>query len=169
MLIDDTLLDSLAAEAQASPRLRMNRDLRNSPADGSQRMLNALERGTKVPVHRHRGTSETQLLLRGKIDVMFYDDGGRETARLRLCRDEGRYGVDIPAGATGWTSPRAPGTASRSSSPPSSSRPRTAPTSPSAPRTSGDSASPPINLSSGMPPFPEIVVTLTPIQVWLLT
>ena len=67
-------------------------------ADGSQRMLNALERGTKVPVHRHRGTSETQLLLRGKIDVMFYDDGGRETARLRLCRDEGRYGVDIPAG-----------------------------------------------------------------------
>ena len=85
MLIDDTLLDSLAAEAQASPRLRMNRDLRNSPADGSQRMLNALERGT-------------QLLLRGKIDVMFYDDDGRETARLRLCRDEGRYGVDIPAG-----------------------------------------------------------------------
>lgn len=89
MLIDDTFLDALACEAQASPRLRMNRDLRNSPEDGSQRMLNALEKGTKVPMHRHRGTSETQLLLRGKIDVMFYDGTGR---------DEGRYGVDIPAG-----------------------------------------------------------------------
>lgn len=98
MLIDDTFLDALACEAQASPRLRMNRDLRNSPEDGSQRMLNALEKGTKVPVHRHRGTSETQLLLRGKIDVMFYDGTGRETARVRLDRDEGRYGVDIPAG-----------------------------------------------------------------------
>ena len=98
MLIDDTLLDSLAAEAQASPRLRMNRDLRNSPEDGSQRMLNALEKGTKIPVHRHRGTSETQLLLRGKIEVMFYDGTGRETSRVRLDRDEGRYGVNIPAG-----------------------------------------------------------------------
>ena len=49
-------------------------------------------------MHRHRNTTETQLLLRGKIDVMFYDDDGRETARFRLDRDEGRYGVDIPAG-----------------------------------------------------------------------
>lgn len=98
MLIDNTLLDALAREAQASPRLRMNRDLRNSPEDGSQRMLNALEKGTEVPVHRHRNTSETQLLLRGKIDVMFYDESGSETARIRLDRDEGRYGVDIPAG-----------------------------------------------------------------------
>lgn len=98
MLIDDILLDALAREAQASPRLRMNRDLRNSPEDGSQRMLNALEKGTKIPVHRHRGTSETQLLLRGKIEVMFYDGTGRETSRVRLDRDEGRYGVNIPAG-----------------------------------------------------------------------
>ena len=98
MLIDDILLDALAREAQASPRLRMNRDLRNYPEDGSQRMLNALEKGTKIPVHRHRGTSETQLLLRGKIEVMFYDGTGRETSRVRLDRDEGRYGVNIPAG-----------------------------------------------------------------------
>ena len=98
MLIDNALLDALEREAQASVRLRMNRDLRNSPKDGSQRMLNALEKGTKVPVHRHRGTTETQLLLRGKIDVMFYDDTGHETSRIRICREEGRYGVDIPAG-----------------------------------------------------------------------
>ncbi len=98
MLIDDLLLDALASEAQASPRLRMNRDLRNTPDDGSQRMLNALEPGTVLPVHRHPSTSECQILLRGKIDVMFYDDGGRETARFRLDRDEGRYGVNVPAG-----------------------------------------------------------------------
>ena len=98
MLINDLLLDALASEAQASPRLRMNRDMRNTPDDGSQRMLNALEPGTVLPVHRHRGTSECQILLRGKIDVMFYDDAGRETARFRLDRDEGRYGVNVPAG-----------------------------------------------------------------------
>ena len=107
MLIDDILLDALASEAQASPRLRMNRDLRNTPDDGSQRMLNALEPGTVLPVHRHRSTSECQILLRGKIDVMFYDDGGRETARFRLDRDEGRYGVNVPAGT--WRRSRSVG------------------------------------------------------------
>ena len=71
MYIDDKYLDELSAEAKASPRLRMNRDLRNSPEDKSQRMLNALEVGTVMPIHRHRSTSETQLLLRGVMDVMF--------------------------------------------------------------------------------------------------
>ena len=74
MLLDDNLLNEVAAEAKTSERLRMNRDMRNSPADTSQRMLNALEVGTVLPIHRHTTTSETQLLLRGKIDVMFYDD-----------------------------------------------------------------------------------------------
>ena len=84
--------------AAASPRLRMNMDLRNSPEDRSQRMLNALEMGTVMPIHRHRSTSETQLLLRGVIDVMFYDDSGRETQRFRLDPLNGNYGVNIPAG-----------------------------------------------------------------------
>ena len=76
----------------------MNRDMRNSPADTSQRMLNALEVGTVLPIHRHTTTSETQLLLRGKIDVMFYDDLGHETQRFRLDPYNGMYGVDIPIG-----------------------------------------------------------------------
>ena len=70
MLIDDRLLDELMKEAAESPRLRMNRDMRNSPEDKSQRMLNALEIGTIMPIHRHRNSSETQVLLRGRIDVM---------------------------------------------------------------------------------------------------
>ena len=65
MVIDKELLDSLTAKAQESPRLRMNMDLRNSAADSSQRMLNAIEPGSVVPVHRHRSTSETMVVLRG--------------------------------------------------------------------------------------------------------
>ena len=98
MLLDDNLLNEVAAEAKTSERLRMNRDMRNSTADTSQRMLNALEVGTVLPIHRHTTTSETQLLLRGKIDVMFYDDLGHETQRFRLDPYNGMYGVDIPIG-----------------------------------------------------------------------
>ncbi len=97
-LIDDKLLDELKQEAAASPRLRMNRDMRTSPQDRSQRMLNALEPGTVMPIHRHTATSEAQILLRGKIDVMFYDDEGEETARFHLDPTQGRYGVNVPAG-----------------------------------------------------------------------
>lgn len=57
MLIDSTLLDNLTEEARRSPRLRMNYDLRNSSGDGSQRMLNAMEPGTLIPVHRHTKSS----------------------------------------------------------------------------------------------------------------
>lgn len=98
MIFDNTVFDALMSEASASPRLRMNMDLRNSPEDGSQRMLNALEMGTVMPIHRHRSTSETQLLLKGVIDVMFYDDSGRETQRFRLDPLNGNHGVNIPAG-----------------------------------------------------------------------
>ena len=79
MIIDNTTLDELTARAQASPRLRMNLDLRNSPADGSQRMLNAIEPGTVLPIHRHPTTSETVVCLRGHFEEYFYDADGRLT------------------------------------------------------------------------------------------
>ena len=97
-LIDDILLDELKEEALASPRLRMNRDMRTSPDDGSQRMLNALEVGTVLPIHRHVRTSEAQILLRGRIDVMFYNDEGEEIRRFHLDPRQGRYGVNVPKG-----------------------------------------------------------------------
>ena len=87
MVIDKQLLDQLTAEAKASPRLRMNRDLRNSDADSSQRMLNALEPGTLMRIHRHRKSSETVVILRGKIEWVFYDDEGNETERVLLDAD----------------------------------------------------------------------------------
>ena len=67
MFLNTELFDKLTAQAKASPRLRMNFDLRNAPDDQSQRMLNALEPGTVMPIHRHRGSSETVTVLRGKV------------------------------------------------------------------------------------------------------
>ena len=75
MLLDTTLLDHLSAQAKASPRLRMNFDLRNTPEDKSQRMLNALEPGTVMPIHRHRNSSETVVVLRGRVKWTYYKDG----------------------------------------------------------------------------------------------
>jgi cupin fold WbuC family metalloprotein len=98
MLIDDRLLDELMKEAAESPRLRMNRDMRNSAEDKSQRMLNALEMGTVLPIHRHRTSSETQVLLRGRIDVIFYDDNGVEIERFHLDPRKGMYAVNVPIG-----------------------------------------------------------------------
>lgn len=77
MNIDRTLLDTLTEQAKASPRLRMNMDLRDSADDQSQRMLNALEPGTVLPIHRHRTTAETVAILRGRAVQHLYDEEGR--------------------------------------------------------------------------------------------
>ena len=76
MKIDNILLDKLTAQAKESPRLRMNMDLRNSDGDSSQRMLNAIEPESVVPVHRHQKTSETVVVLRGRVVEEYYDDAG---------------------------------------------------------------------------------------------
>ena len=117
MKIDITLLDELTAQVQASPRLRMNMDLRNSAADTSQRMLNAIEPGSVVPIHRHRKTSETVVVLRGRVVEEYYDDAGvlaesfvlgdchvADAPRNDVNRDAPRndvpmvYALNIPAG-----------------------------------------------------------------------
>ena len=79
MIIDQKLLDTLSAQAKANPRLRQSYDLRTTPDDQSQRMLNALEPGTIMPIHRHRNTSETMVMVRGKLIERFYDDNGNIT------------------------------------------------------------------------------------------
>ena len=84
MVIDNGILNELSAQAKANPRLRQAMDLRNSPEDLSQRMLNALEPGTVMPVHRHHASSETVVVLRGKIEWIFYDDEGNVTERVVL-------------------------------------------------------------------------------------
>lgn len=101
MLIDKKLLDELCAQAKASPRLRMNYDLRTSSADGSQRMLNALEMGTVIPIHRHQDTAETVIMLRGSVKEMFYDiTGGTavKTAEFILKAGSDACALQIPKG-----------------------------------------------------------------------
>jgi cupin fold WbuC family metalloprotein len=84
MKIDNILLDKLTAQAKESPRLRMNLDLRNSDADSSQRMLNAIEPGSVVPIHRHRKTSETVVVLRGRVVEEYYSSAGVLEASYEL-------------------------------------------------------------------------------------
>lgn len=84
MIIDQKLLDELSAQAKANPRLRQNYDLRTSPADNSQRMLNALELGTVMPIHRHRGSSETVVIIRGRMLEKFYDEQGNLTEEVLM-------------------------------------------------------------------------------------
>ena len=98
MLISTALLDELTSQAKASPRLRMNLDLRNSPTDQSQRMLNALEPGTVMPIHRHRDTSETVVVLRGKVKWLYYDDEGRLTDTIFVEAGGEICGLSVPMG-----------------------------------------------------------------------
>jgi len=84
MIIDKGVLDQLTSQAKASPRLRMAMDLRNTPEDKSQRMLNAIEPGSIVPIHRHLSSSETIVLLRGKLHWYFYSDNGSITEEVLL-------------------------------------------------------------------------------------
>ena len=106
MIISQTLLDSLTEQAKASPRLRMNLDLRNSAEDGSQRMLNAIEPGSPMPIHRHRNTSETVVVLRGKLVWEYYDELERVcTEAIEVSAGGPVCGLNVPAGQ--WHTVRA--------------------------------------------------------------
>lgn len=97
--IDNILLDSLTEKAKVSPRLRMNYDLRNDSDDTSQRMLNAIEPGSVVPIHRHQKTSETVVVLRGRVVEEFYDDLDRIcSANYELSAGGPVCALNIPAG-----------------------------------------------------------------------
>lgn len=98
MILDKHLLDSLTDQAQKSSRLRFAYDLRTSPSDTSQRMLNAIEPGSVVPIHRHCSSSETCIILRGKAEELFYDDNGIEVERTLLEPWGSCSGVNIEKG-----------------------------------------------------------------------
>ncbi len=99
MKITQVLLDSLTEQAKASPRLRMNLDLRNSAEDQSQRMLNAIEPDSMVPIHRHQKTSETVVCLRGRVVEEYYDELERIcTEAIELTPNGPVVALNIPAG-----------------------------------------------------------------------
>lgn len=98
MKIDQKLLDSLAFKAKENERLRMNLDLRTSSEDSSQRMLNALEPDTILPIHRHRFSSETVVMIRGSLEEIFYNDNGEITDKILMQAGGFCPALQIPAG-----------------------------------------------------------------------
>lgn len=98
MILNKELFNEVSTEAKASQRLRMNRDMRNSSEDKSQRMLNAIEPGTVLPIHRHTKSSESCIILRGSAEEIFYDDKGVETESVVMKAGSDCVGVNIPAG-----------------------------------------------------------------------
>ena len=94
-IIDNNLIDSVVAQAKESPRLRMNYNFHESLDEKCHRLLNALEPGTVVPVHRHPTKDESFVVLRGKIRVNTYNDAGQVTESVVLSPADGKYGVDI--------------------------------------------------------------------------
>ena len=99
LLIDKKLTEELTEQARRDPRLRMHCDLRTSPEDGGQRMLNVLLPGTKVPIHRHPNSNENVLCLSGKLVEVIYDAEGNETERIHLDPSVGNFGCVVPAGS----------------------------------------------------------------------
>ena len=98
MIINDQLLDNVTVKAEESPRLRMNYNLHDSLDAKAQRLINVLLPGTPQPIHRHKHTAETYIILRGKMFVVFYNDLGAQTERILLDPTNGNYGVQIPKG-----------------------------------------------------------------------
>lgn len=99
MKITQVMLNSLTEQAKASERLRMNLDLRDTDSDCSQRMLNAIEPGSKLPIHRHQKTSETMVCLRGKLLVEYYDELERRCIDSFVIEPSGvNVALNIPAG-----------------------------------------------------------------------
>ena len=99
MKITQAILDELTAKAKENPRLRMNLDLRNSAEDQSQRMLNAIEPGSPLPIHRHQKSSETVVCLRGRLVEEFYDELERTcTDRIELTPNGPVVALNIPIG-----------------------------------------------------------------------
>ena len=98
MIIDQKLMDYLSQQAKANPRLRQAFDLRTTPEDQSQRILNAVEPGTILPIHRHRSSTETIIVLRGKVVQHYYDDNGNKTASYELAPNSAQVGMSVPVG-----------------------------------------------------------------------
>ena len=97
-IIDQALVDKVSSEAKASPRLRMNYNFHQSLEDKCHRMLNAVEPGSDIPIHRHPDKDESFVVLRGKVRSTTYKDDGSVIESVVLSQEDGLYGVDIPRG-----------------------------------------------------------------------
>lgn len=98
MIIDKTLLDNISLQAKQSERLRRNYNLHLSLDSKVQRLFNAMEPGTFVPIQRHPDVAETIVIIRGRIKVCLLDENKNIIEETILDTSEGNYGIHIPAG-----------------------------------------------------------------------
>lgn len=98
MIVTKKLLDTISSQAKDSPRLRMNCNLHETLDAKVQRLFNAMEPGTVIPIQRHQNTAETLMLVRGKMTVVLYDDNKNVIEEAILSHELGNYGVHIPIG-----------------------------------------------------------------------
>ncbi|MDR0697882.1 MAG: WbuC family cupin fold metalloprotein [Tannerella sp.] len=97
-LIDSELLNEVSKQAQENPRLRMNHNFHATLDASAQRLLNALQIGTDLPIHRHKHTAETYILLQGEVKVLYYNDSKMVIESVVLNLSKGNYGIHIPPG-----------------------------------------------------------------------
>lgn len=90
------MLDDLVRQAKNSPRLRANSNLHEALSEPVQRLAIAMEPETFVRPHRHPGTWELLIALRGRFVVLLFDEAGRVTQRTVLGRD--CHVIELPAG-----------------------------------------------------------------------
>lgn len=95
-IITTDLLDSLTNEAKSNPRLRINFNYHPSLDDKCQRLLNAMEPGTIMPIHKHK-VAEIYIVLRGELEVTFHDDTKKIIDRNIINPAKGIFGVQIPS------------------------------------------------------------------------
>lgn len=94
-LITSDLLDTLSEQAKLNERQRTNFNFHSSLDDKCQRLLNALEPGTIMPIHKHN-VAEMYIVLRGSLEVCFYDDSKQTIDRSIIAPQNGIFGVQIP-------------------------------------------------------------------------
>lgn len=97
-VLNTQLLDEITEQAKQSPRLRMNYNLHDSLDAKAQRLFNVLEPGTILPIHRHRNTAETYILVRGKMRVEYYNEKKELLESILLNSEEGNFGLHVPVG-----------------------------------------------------------------------
>ena len=78
--------------------MRQAFDLRTTPDDNSQRIINAVKPGTILPIHRHRNSTETIVCLRGKVVQHYYDEKGNKIASYELAPNTANVGMSVPVG-----------------------------------------------------------------------
>lgn len=98
MLLTTAILDQTSAKAKESPRLRMNWNLHETYEDSVQRMFNALEPGTDVPIARHPDSAETLIILRGRLRILIFNDEKEITEDVVIDPKSNNIGYHIPKG-----------------------------------------------------------------------